>query len=260
MRLRRHRSAEWQGAMAMAVALMGGWVCSAQTVPSAGQVSAPAASSSSVAGSSVAQGTVLDAVVAVVNGDVILESDIDEERRFEQIQPYRRISAEFMREQVIQRLVDRALILQQARLEPEESVSDTALDVQLTTLKKDIPECKQLQCETDAGWQRFLADRGFTVEEFRERWRQRMELLRFIEVRFRNGVRISDDEIKTYYEKTMLPEYAKQGVTPPKLETISKRIEEVLLQQQVSALLQDWLRSLRAQGSVRMIVPDGATQ
>jgi hypothetical protein len=84
-----------------------------------------------------------------------------------------------------------------------------------------------------------------------------MELLRFIEIRFRNGIEISDDEIKTYYEKTMLPEYAKQKVTPPKLETISKRIEEVLLQQQVGNLLRDWLRSLRAQGSVRIMTPEG---
>ena len=53
----------------------------------------------------------------------------------------------------------------------------------------------------------------------------------------------------------MLPEYAKRNVTPPPLETISKRIEEVLLQQQVSALLEDWLKSLRAQGSVRMMTP-----
>jgi hypothetical protein len=91
------------------------------------------------------------------------------------------------------------------------------------------------------------------VEEFRERWRRRMKLLRFIEVRFRNGISISDDEIKTYYEKTMLPEYARQKVAPPKLETISKRIEEVLLQQQVGNLLRDWLRSLRAQGNVRIM-------
>ncbi len=51
----------------------------------------------------------------------------------------------------------------------------------------------------------------------------------------------------------MLPEYAKRNVTPPELKTISKRIEEVLLQQQVGSLLEDWLKSLRAQGSVRMI-------
>jgi hypothetical protein len=53
----------------------------------------------------------------------------------------------------------------------------------------------------------------------------------------------------------MLPEYAKRSVTPPPLEKVSKRIEEVLLQQEVSELLQDWLKSLRAQGSVRMMTP-----
>jgi peptidyl-prolyl cis-trans isomerase SurA len=237
-------------------------ICSAQTGLPANQTPAPTNQTPAPAarGSDEVRGTTIDAVVAVVNGDVILESDVDEERRFEQIQPYRRIAAEFMREHAIQRLVDRTLIVQQAQLEPEDAISDTALDAQLVTLRKDIPECKDYQCETDAGWQRFLADRGFTVEEFRERWRQRMILLRFIEIRFRNGIRISNDDIKAYYEKTMLPEYAKQKVTPPKLETISNRIEEVLLQQQVSALLQDWLKSLRAQGSVRMITPGGGTE
>jgi peptidyl-prolyl cis-trans isomerase SurA len=200
------------------------------------------------------QGVVLDRVVAVVNDDVILESDVDEERRFEEVQPYRAPSA-FSRDTAIERLVDRALILQQAALEPEDAVSDQELDAQLLTLRKDIPACKQYHCETDAGWQRYVGDHGFTVEEFSKRWRKRMELLKFIEVRFRNGITISDEQIRSYYEKTMLPEYAKRSVTPPKLETISNRIEEVLLQQQVGALLEDWLKSLRAQGSVRMITP-----
>jgi len=197
---------------------------------------------------------VLDRVVAVVNGDMILESDVDEERRFQEIQPYRMVTG-FTRERAIQRLIDRALILQQAALEPEEAVTDTELDTQLATLRKDIPACKQYHCETDAGWQKYVSDNGFTVEEFRDQWRKRMELLRFIEVRFRNGVKISDDQIRSYYETVMLPEYAKRSVTPPKLETISNRIEEVLLQQEVGALLEDWLKSLRAQGSVRVLTP-----
>ena len=203
------------------------------------------------------QGTVLDKVVAVVNGDLILESDVDEERRFESIQPYRSGNGDSSRERTVRRLIDRTLILQQARMEPEETaVSDKELDAQLTTLRKDIPACRQYHCETDAGWQKYVSDHGFTVEEFRQRWRERMELLKFIEVRFRNGIRISDDEIKTYFEKTMLPEYAARHVAPPKLETISPRIEEVLLQQQVGNLLQDWLKSLRAQGRVRIMQPN----
>src|SRR5271154_2861293 len=128
-------------------------------------------------------GVTLDRVIAVVNGDVILESDVDEERRFEEIQPYRTMAV-FTREKAIERLIDRALILQQAALEPEDAVPDKDLDDQLLTLRKDIPACKQYHCETDAGWQSYVEAHGFTVEGFRERWRKRMELLKFIEVRF----------------------------------------------------------------------------
>jgi peptidyl-prolyl cis-trans isomerase SurA len=200
------------------------------------------------------QGVVIDRVVAVVNEDLILESDVDEERRFEEIQPLR-ASTDSTRAKIIERLVDRDLILQQAALQPEDAVSDQELDAQLATMRRDIPACKQFQCETDEGWKKFLDSHGFSVEEFRKRWRQRMELLKFIEERFRNGVKITDAEAKTYYEKTMLPEYAKRNVTPPSLEVVQKRIQEILLQQQVGALLEDWLKSLRAQGSVRIMTP-----
>jgi peptidyl-prolyl cis-trans isomerase SurA len=205
-------------------------------------------------GASAGQGVELDRLVAVVNGDVILESDVDEERRFEEVQPYRTIE-ESTRAKIIERLVDRALILQQAALQPEDAIPDKDLDAQLVTLRKDIPACKQYHCETEEGWKKFLGDHGFTEEEFRARWLQRMQLLKFIEVRFRNGIRIKDEEIQDYYDKTMLPEYAKRNVTPPPVDTIKRRIEEVLLQQQVGALLEDWLKSLRAQGSVRIITP-----
>ena len=58
--------------------------CAAQqTQQAGGGVVAPA----------VGQGTVLDRIVAIVNDEVILESDIDEERRFESIQPYRGLAA-----------------------------------------------------------------------------------------------------------------------------------------------------------------------
>ena len=220
----------------------------------AGQTPVAGATQANVASTAGGPGVVLDRLVAVVNGDLILESDVDEERRFEEIQPYRAAS-DSTRARIIERLVDRSLILQQAALQPEDAVLDKDLDAQIATLRRDIPACKEYHCETDEGWKRFLASHGFSEEEFRSRWRQRMQLLRFIEVRFRNGVNIKDDEIQAYYEITMLPEYERRKVAAPPLDTVKKRIEEVLLQQQVTALLQDWLKSLRAQGSVRIMVP-----
>jgi len=195
-------------------------------------------------------GQEIDRVVAIVNGDLILDSDVDEERRFTAFQPYRDPNADFSRDNAIERLINRDLILQQIKLQPAANVSDADVKKELDVVRKSIPECKQYGCETDAGWNKFLVEHGFTETELMARWRTRMEVLQFIEERFRMGIRISPAEIKDYYEKTMLPQYGKEHVAPPKLETISDRIQEVLLQQQVSNLLGDWLKSLRAQGSV----------
>jgi peptidyl-prolyl cis-trans isomerase SurA len=195
-------------------------------------------------------GQEIDRVVAIVNGDLILDSDVDEERRFTAFQPYRDPNGDFSRDNAIERLINRDLILQQIKLQPAANVPDADVKKELDVVRKSIPECKQYGCETDAGWTKFLAAHGFTETELMARWRTRMEVLQFIEERFRMGIRIQPADIKDYYEKTMLPQYEKQHTAPPKLEAISDRIQEVLLQEQVSNLLGDWLKSLRAQGSV----------
>jgi peptidyl-prolyl cis-trans isomerase SurA len=204
-------------------------------------------------------GVPLDRLLVVVNGEVILESDVDEELRMAAFQPLQNASRNSTREQVIERLINRTLILQQARLEFDEPIPDQQVEEQLAALRKVIPACKDYHCETDAGWQKFVTDQGFTIEELMKRWRERMEVLRFIEERFRSGIEITPDQIREYYEKTLLPQYASQHATAPKLETISTQIQEILLQQQVTNLLQDWLKSLRAQGTVRTIQPDEGT-
>ena len=204
-------------------------------------------------------GTVIDRVVAVVNGDVVLESDVQEEQRFAVFQPLSEPAGGFSRSRAVERLINRDLILQQLKVQPQLPITDKELDAQLLQLRKELPVCRTEHCETDAGWQRFVSEHGFTVDEVRQRWKLRMEVLRFIEQRFRMGVQISPEEIRSYYDKTLLPLYAAQKASAPKLDTISERIQEVLLQQQVSSLLGDWLKSLRAQGTVRIVGQDEAT-
>ena len=202
-----------------------------------------------------APGVLVDQVIAVVNGDLVLESDVEEERRFAAFQPIGQPEGSFSRKDAVDRLIDRALILQQAKLQPEQAVTQAEVDTELAQLRKDIPACKRFQCETDAGWAKFVQAQGFTIPELNERWKERMQILKFVELRFRMGIRIEPAAIKAYYEKTLLPEYAKQNATAPPLDSISDRIQEVLLQQQVTKLLDDWLESLKAQGTVRMMRP-----
>ncbi len=203
-------------------------------------------------------GPQLDRVVAIVNNDLVLDSDVAEEERFEQLQPIGLSGSArgaFDRNRAIERLIDRALILQQAKMEPGLEVSDGELDKDVVGLRKDLGGCKEANCTSDAGWNRYLAQHGFTPDTFRDRWRERMEVLAFIEERFRSGARISQADIKKYYDTVMLPEYARRNAQAPTLEVLSERIQQVLLQQQVTALLRDWLKQLRAQGSVAVLHP-----
>jgi hypothetical protein len=197
----------------------------------------------------------LDHIVAIVNQDVVLESDVQEEMRFSAFEPYRTPATGSPREQALERLINRTLILQQEKLEPQDPVTDAEVQTQLQELRRSIPACNEYKCETDEGWARYLADNDFTEQELERRWKERMEVLRFIEVRFRSGIRISRQQVTDYYQQTMLPEYAKRKATPPPLDSISSRIEEVLLQRQVTTLLNDWLKTLREQGSVRTLQP-----
>lgn len=82
-----------------------------------------------------------------------------------------------------------------------------------------------------------------------------MAILRFVDLRFRSGIRISQDQIATYYQKTLVPALAKDNQNAPPLAEVSARIQEILLQQQVSGLFQDWLSSLRDQGNVQIVDP-----
>lgn len=202
------------------------------------------------------QPVLLDRVIAVINGDVLLQSDLQAEEDFAALQPLSLPQGKDLDRRAAQRLVNRVLILQQMRTQgATQEVSDEEVQKDLDSLRKQIPACVQYRCETDAGWAKFLSDHHLTPEEVQTRWRQRMQILNFIDIRFRAGLRISQPEIEQYYDKTFVPEFKKQNANPPSLASISNRIEEVLLQQHVNALLQDWLKSLRDQGNVIILDP-----
>jgi len=109
-------------------------------------------------------------------------------------------------------------------------------------------------CASDAGWSAFLKEHHLTPERVESYLRYRLEILRFIERRFRQGIRIGPQEIEAYYHDTLLPQYA-QGEAIPALDKVSDRIQEILLQQKVNALFDDWLQNLRKQGDVEVLDP-----
>ena len=199
---------------------------------------------------------VLDRVVAVVNNQAILSSDLDDELRLAVLDPSRAGQGVFTRQRALEQLIGRALIQQQMRQEDEQAMEPTQaeIDTRISELRKELPACVRQNCASEEGWNAFLTANGLTPERVQFSVRHRLQILRFIEQRFRQGILISQEEIATYYHDTLLPQYAAGDAIPP-LEKVSPRIQEILLQRQVNALFDDWLKNLRKQGNVEVLDP-----
>jgi hypothetical protein len=199
---------------------------------------------------------VLDSVVAVVNRHAILASDIDEEIRLSVLDPGRVGRDVLTRRRALEQLISRTLIQQQIRREDLQTAEPSPGEVsdRLSQLREQLPACVHENCASDAGWKAFLTAHDLTPERVDAYMRYRLEILRFIEERFRPGIHISPQDIETYYHDTLLPQYA-PGETVPSLDQVSPRIEEVLLQQHVNTLFDDWLTNLRKQGDVEILDP-----
>lgn len=199
---------------------------------------------------------VLDSVVAIVNRQAILESDVDEEIRLSVLDPAITGEGSLTPAHALEQLISRALIDQQLRREDMQSVEpkQETVNIRLAEIRKELPACVRRNCASDAGWAAFLAAHELTPERVEANLRYRLEILSFIELRFRSGIHISPQDIETYYKNTLLPQYV-SGESVPTLQKVSPRIEEILLQQQVNLMFDEWLTNLRRQGDVEVLDP-----
>lgn len=204
-----------------------------------------------------ARPVLLDKVIAIINGDVLLQSDLQAEMDMAALQPLSVPPGQNTLRRAADRLINRTLILQQMKQQQFVApVSEEEVDKSLQELRKELPSCARYHCMTEDGWAKFLAAHNLDPAEVKARWMQRLQILAFIDARFRAGIRIPQADIENYYQKNFVPQFEKEDLKPPPLSSVSDRISEILLQQNVNVLLRQWLQSLRAQGSVQILVPE----
>jgi hypothetical protein len=197
---------------------------------------------------------VLDRVVAVVNNQPILLSDLDEEIRLSVLDPDEAGLKVLTPQRALEQLIGRALIQQQIRQEDARAAdpSQDQVNARLHDIRTELPLCVRQDCASEDGWKKFLDSHGLTSQRVENYLCYRLQILGFIEMRFRQGIRIEPPEVEAYYQKTLLPQYA-AGEQLPSLESVASRIQEILLQRQVNILFDDWLKNLRKQGDVEVL-------
>lgn len=197
-------------------------------------------------------GEVIERVVATVNNRPILQSDWDEEVRYEAFvnrRPLARLTVAD-RKAALERLIDQELLRQQIKENEAEGVlaeSPPQTEKRLQEIRKQYPGA-----EKDSVWQADLREYGLRGQDLARHVTLQSQLEKLIDARLRPTVHISHSSIEAYYREQLLPELRKAGVKDIPLVEVSPKIEELLTQQRMNELLATWLHDLRSQSDIRM--------
>jgi hypothetical protein len=201
------------------------------------------------------QAEVVDRMVAVVNKQIILQSELEQATRVEfllQGRPLDQLTDAEMGK-VLERLIDQDLLQQQLAQPAIPDPSPEEMAARLHEVRSQIPGA-----EAGEKWRAMLAAYGVTEQDVARQLLSQVKILRFIDLRFRGLVTVDKTAIAAYYQEKLVPELQKRGAPNPPLNEVSDKIEKIVIEQRIDELLNDWLQTLRSQAHIEKLNGAGA--
>ncbi|MBI4441907.1 MAG: hypothetical protein HY649_00875 [Acidobacteria bacterium] len=148
---------------------------------------------------------------------------------------------------VLSRMVDQALLEQERQLysfQPPDNGQTQRRLQEIQNRFADLPS-----------YQGALLRYGLQESQLSERLQRESDLLAFIQMRLRPQVQLDPGQVESYYNDVLVPELRRQGQPEiPALEQVRDQIEQLLNQQEVDRLLEQWIRQLRSRAKIRMFL------
>lgn len=194
----------------------------------------------------------LDRVVAVVNKHVITQSDWEDQSNFEALVEGRAPETK-PSSASLDRLIERALISDAITTAYLPKLDESLVDAQLQDIRK------QSHVADDAAWKKLLASYSLTQADLRDKVGEQLSIAQLFEMRFRSTIRVNDDEVKDYYQKSFKPEMLAAGAKEdsiPKVDEVAPKIQRILAEQKLTEAVVAWMESLRSQAKIKQLIAE----
>ena len=195
---------------------------------------------------------VLDRIVAVVEGHIITLSDLRQEREIRGTLGEKPIEDTAT---LVRQLVDAHLIERQIADYPNIEVTNTEVDADVDKL--GLSAIAAPGAPVDASRRVLLDTQGRVLEisasGIRDAVRRRIRMQKFFDVKFRQAIRPTDEEIRKYYEDVFLPEARTRGLQSiPSLADaeMANAIRENVIQEKLNHEVDVWLEAIRRRSNI----------
>jgi peptidyl-prolyl cis-trans isomerase SurA len=196
-------------------------------------------------------GEVLDDIAVTVNGHVILQSDWQDEVRYECFvagKPLQGVTTED-RKSALDRLIDQELLREQISASEFKPPSPEEVEKQFQTEKSDYARDHSAQA-----WSAALLSYHLTEADIKNHIALEFSQLLMVDAHFRPSIQVDAAAVDAYY-KDHLATATGRG-RPISLKEATPKIRELLTQEKMNELLGPWLVSLRSQAQIKVFASD----
>ena len=182
---------------------------------------------------------VVDRIAVVVDNHVIKTSDIDRDLRVTEFLNRDKLDLSLdARRKAAERLIDQSVI----REEMEKGAYIRSNTADLEAMQKQLPQ--QRFAGSDVRMKAELATYGLSLEQLRLQLQWQLDVLKFIDQRFRPGVLVTDEEVKAYYDQHTA-DLKRQYPQIKTYEGMEPKIRESLEGERLNQNFEQWLANAR---------------
>jgi parvulin-like peptidyl-prolyl isomerase len=176
---------------------------------------------------------VIDRVVARVDTDIILLSEVRELARYQLFVDGKSESDA----EILDRLIDQWMVRNEAKAALFPQPSDEEVQRSLGRLKRSFSSPEE--------YEEHKKQNGLTDEEVERMLRSQLYLSNYLDSRFRASVQIAEKDMEEFYKARVVPRAESRGQTPPTLEAARGFIQEALVQRAINVQADRWLKESR---------------
>lgn len=186
--------------------------------------------------------TLRDRVVAVVDGDPLLDSDIDRAIVLGATARAPGESDRQRRRRVLDGLIEERLRFHEVERYGFEQVPVEMIAKQVEVIRARFP--------SEEAFRQRLQQLGMEVEGLEQRIAEQLQVMVYVDELLGARVFVGLEEIEAYYQKTLVAQLRADGKPVPPLDEVREQIREVLRQQRLNEELLHWTAELRRRADV----------
>jgi hypothetical protein len=172
---------------------------------------------------------VVDRIVARIEDDIILQSQVRELGALQQLIDDHAESDD----KLVQELIEQWMVQTEAAASHFPQPAQSEVDRELARLKANFASPEKYAAR--------LNEVGLSDAEVSRLVSRQIYVERYIDYKFRPSVQIESAEIEAYYKKELQPDLAKKNEPIPSQNAVEEQIREVLTQRRISDLTAKWL-------------------